>query len=133
MGAQALQTVLVIDDSIQITQLLRGILRHEGYRVVIGNDPTLCQELVEREEPDLVIVDLCMPGLDGWEVCQRIRALSRVPILVLTVLAEKRYVERTLESGANAHMSKPFLIGEFLEKVRSLLPKRIHRLGASRS
>jgi DNA-binding response OmpR family regulator len=133
MGAQALQTVLVIDDSIQITQLLRGILGQAGYRVVIGNEPALCQELVEREKPDLVIVDLCMPGLDGWEVCRQIRTLSRVPILVLTVLAEKRYAERTLEAGANAHMTKPFLIGEFLEKVRSLLPKRIHRLGASRS
>jgi len=132
LNTRVAQTIVVIDDNVQITQLLRGILRQEGYRVIVGNEPTLCRELVERENPDLVIVDICMPGMDGWEVCQQIRALSRVPILVLTVLAEKRYIERTMEAGANAHMSKPFLIGEFLDKVRSLLPKRIQRLDASR-
>lgn len=127
------QTILIIDDNVQITQLLRGILRQEGYRVIVSNEPKLCQELVERECPDLVILDICMPEMDGWEVCEQIRTLSRVPILVLTVLSENRYIDRTMEAGANAHMSKPFKIGEFLEKVRSLLPKRIQRLGASRS
>jgi DNA-binding response OmpR family regulator len=133
MNARAVQTILIIDDNVQITQLLRGILRQEGYRVIISNQPTLCGELMERESPDLVVVDICMPGMDGWQVCQQIRTQSKVPILVLTVLAEKRYVARTMEAGANAHMSKPFVIGEFLEQVRNLLPKRVRRLDASRS
>lgn len=133
MNGRAGQTIVIIDDNVQITQLLRGILRQEGYRVIVSNEPALCGELVEREKPDLVIVDICMPGMDGWEVCQRIRVQSRVPILVLTVLSEKRYIERTMQSGANGHMSKPFMIGEFLEKVRSLLPKRVRRLDAPRS
>lgn len=127
------QTIVIIDDNVQITQLLRGILRQEGYRVIISHEPALCQELVAREKPDLVIVDICMPAMDGWEVCQRIREESQVPILVLTVLAENRYVERTMAAGANAHMSKPFMINEFLAEVRSLLPKRVRRLDASRS
>ena len=127
------QTILIIDDNAQITQLLRGILRQESYRVIVSHEPALCQELVEREKPDLVITDICMPAMDGWEVCQQIREKSSVPILVLTVLAENRYIERTMEAWANAHMSKPFMINEFLAKVRNLLPKRVRRLDASQS
>jgi len=121
MSMRMAQTILVIDDNVQITRLLRGILRQEGYRVIISHEPVLCEELVAREAPDLVIVDICMPEMDGWEVCHRIREMRDVPILVLTVLAENRYVERTMASGANAHMSKPFAISALLEQVRSLL------------
>jgi DNA-binding response OmpR family regulator len=127
---KSVQTIVIIEDNAQITQLLQGILRQEGYRVIVSNEPALCQELVERENPDLVITDICMPAMDGWEVCRLIREKSSVSILVLTVLAENRYIERTMEAGANAHMSKPFLINEFLAKVRSLLPKRVRRLDA---
>ena len=133
MGARMPQTILVIDDNVQITHLLRGILRQENYRVVISNEPQLCQELLERESPDMVIVDVCMPDMDGWEVCEKIREKSNIPILVLTVLSEKRYIDRTMAAGANAHMSKPFTITEFLEQVRTLLPRRIQRLDAHRS
>jgi CheY-like chemotaxis protein len=133
MNMRMPETILVIDNNVQITRLLRGILRQEGYRVVISNEPGLCEELLEREDPDLVIVDICMPEMDGWEVCQKIRGKRDVPILVLTVLAEKHYVERTMAAGANAHMSKPFTIGTLLEQVRSLLPKRIRRLDAHSS
>lgn len=127
MRTRTAPTILAIDDNADITRLLRGVLRQQGYRVIVSNEPTLCLELMEREKPDLVLVDLCMPGMDGWEVCQAIRRTSSVPILVLTVLAEKHYVERTLAAGADAHMSKPFSITDLLEKVQGLLRLGVHR------
>jgi len=133
MTERRAKKIVVIDDNVQITRLLRGILVQEGYRVVITNDPVLGQDLVRRENPDLVVMDVCMPDLDGWELCRRIRDERSVPILVLSVLAEEQHVERTFECGATAHMTKPFSIVEFLEQVRSLLPGAVQRLDVPRS
>ncbi len=130
MSTRTAPTILVIDDNADITRLLRSILRQQGYRAIVSNEPTMCTELVERERPDLVLVDVCMPEMDGWEVCRAIRRISSVPILVLTVLAEKRYAQRTLAAGADAHMSKPFSIPELLEKVQDLLRQGVHRVDA---
>jgi len=130
MAARTARTIVIIDDSAQITRLLQCILLQEGYRVALTNDPELGQELVRRERPDLVVMDVCMPGLDGWELCQRIRQEYDIPILILTVLAEKECQERTAQCGGSAHMTKPFPIDEFLQRVRDLLPEGAQPLGA---
>ncbi|MGB9723181.1 MAG: response regulator transcription factor [Chloroflexia bacterium] len=115
------EKVLVIDDSPEITRLLRNILSREGYQVSVSNDPEAALLLLEQERPHLVILDICMPHLDGWEVCRRIREVSSVPILMLTVLSESPNVERSLRAGADAYMTKPFSISALLERVHSLL------------
>lgn len=132
MSAERHEKILVIDDSPEITRLLRNVLLQAGYQVVIHNDPEAALPLVKEERPDLVLLDICMPHLDGWEVCRRIREVSSVPILMLTVLSESPNVERSLRAGADAYMTKPFSLSALLECVRSLLRKEpsrgIHRI-----
>ncbi|MGC8873857.1 MAG: response regulator transcription factor [Chloroflexia bacterium] len=125
------QKILIIDDNPAITRLLNSVLTQAGYGVVSTNDPLDGLNLVGREQPDLVVVDLCMPGVDGWELCRRIRAGHRMPILVLTVLGEPADIERTFLAGADAYMSKPFSIEGFLERVRALLDRGIRKLGSA--
>jgi len=125
------ETILIIDDNPAITRLLGSVLTQSGYRVVSSNDPLAGLGLVEQEHPDLVVMDLCMPGVDGWELCRRIRKGHRMPILVLTVLGEPADIERTFLAGADAYMSKPFSIEGFLDRVRSLLRRGIRRLDSS--
>lgn len=127
MGAERREKILVIDDSPEITRLLRNVLLQAGYQVVIHNDPEAALSLVKEERPDLVLLDICMPHLDGWEVCRRIREVSSVPILMLTVLSESPNVERSLQAGADAYMTKPFSLRVLLERVRNLLDKEPSR------
>ncbi len=126
------EKILVIDDSPEITRLLQNVLLQAGYQVVTHNDPQAALSAVEEERPDLVILDICMPHLDGWEVCRRIREVSSVPILMLTVLSESSNVERSLRAGADAYMTKPFPLSALLERVRGLLrrepPRGIRRI-----
>jgi len=108
--------------------LLSSVLRQEGLEVVVGNDPGVSMDLVAHERPDLVILDICMPRLDGWEICRQIRQEGwRMPILVLTVLSDARDVERTYQCGASAHMAKPFSIKDLQACVRSLLAQSARR------
>ena len=133
MGAKRARKVLLIDDNPDITRLLRNVLGPEGLQVVVSNDASASVALVAREKPDLVILDICMPGLDGWEVCRRIRQEGwRMPILVLTVLGNAQDVERTYQCGASAHMTKPFSIKELLERVHGLLAQGRPRSEARR-
>lgn len=116
--------VLLIDDDPALTRLLSSVFRQEGLQVAVGNEPGDSLTLVAREKPDLVVLDICMPRLDGWEICRQIREQGwRMPILVLTVLSDTRDVERTYQCGASAHMSKPFSINDLLSCVRALLAK----------
>lgn len=120
--------IVVIDDSLEITRLLQNILTREGYQVVVANQATTAPGVVREEHPDLIVLDVCMPEIDGWEVCRLIRAESSTPILMLTVLGEPYHVERVFQSGANAYMSKPFSIHAFLERVSTLLRSSVQRL-----
>lgn len=125
------EKILIIDDNPAITRLLTSVLTQAGYGVASTNDPLEGLNLVAHEQPDLVVVDLCMPGVDGWELCRRIRAGHRMPILVLTVLGEPGDIERTFLAGADAYMSKPFSIDAFLERVRALLGRGIRKLSSA--
>ena len=120
--------ILVIDDSPEITRLIASVLGAEGYDVVVSNYPADGQALVRQESPDLVVLDVCMPEIDGWELCRRIREEHGMPILVLTVLSEVGDIERTFQAGADAYMAKPFSIPEFLERVARLLRRGIPRV-----
>jgi DNA-binding response OmpR family regulator len=120
--------IVVIDDNAEITRLLRNVLVQEGYAVAVANEAMAGQSLVDQEHPDLAIVDVRMPVLDGWELCRRIRQKHQIPILMLTVLAEAGDVEQGLRAGADAYLTKPFTIAGLLERVRGLLQKRLQRV-----
>ncbi len=115
--------VLVVEDDAQIARVLRLELEREGYRVETASDGLSGLEKALKE-PDLIILDLMLPRMDGLEVCSRVRAKSRVPIIMLT--AKDRVPDRVsgLDGGADDYLTKPFSIEELLARVRARLRER---------
>jgi len=113
--------VLVVDDEPRYTQVAKVNLELRGYQVLVANDGQSALSLVVSSEPDLVLLDVRMPGLDGYEVCRRIREFSTVPIIMLTALAQDADKVKGLDVGADDYVTKPFSIPELLARVRAIL------------
>src|SRR5687768_14656701 len=113
--------VLVVDDEPQITRVLRTVLTSQGYQVRVAAEGESALANVSEWRPELVITDLYMPRMDGIELCRRIRAVSAVPIIVLSVKGEERTKVEALDSGADDYVTKPFGIDELLARVRAAL------------
>ena len=113
--------VLVVDDEPQITRVLRTVLTSQGYEVRTAAEGQAALASFAEFRPELVITDLYMPHMDGLELCRRIRALSGVPIIVLSVKGEERTKVEALDSGADDYVTKPFGIDELLARVRAAL------------
>ena len=114
-------TILICDDEPDIRNALRIYLTAEGYGVLEAETGLRALELLETQEVHLVLMDVMMPGMDGFETCDRIRALSNVPILFLTAKSAEADRLSAYRSGGDDFLSKPFSQGEFLAKVSSLL------------
>jgi two-component system, OmpR family, response regulator MprA len=123
--------VLVIEDDTEITDALRRSLRHEGYEVRTAGDGVEALDTAAEFIPDLVVLDLGLPRLDGIEVCRQLRADSDVPILILTARTETDDRVTGLDSGADDYLVKPFERQEFLARIRALLRRRPPRGSAS--
>lgn len=118
--------ILVADDEPNIVVSLEYLLKREGYAVVIARDGAQALEAIERERPDLVLLDVMMPHKDGFEVCQMVRStehLKGLPILMLTAKGRETDVAKGLALGANAYMTKPFSTRELVQKVAQMLPE----------
>src|SRR5271165_5327609 len=113
--------ILVVDDEPQITRVLRTSLNAQGYEIRVANDGETALEIVKDFAPDLVITDLAMPHMNGIELCRRLRKMSQVPILVLSVRGEERSKIEALDSGADDYVTKPFSTGELLARIRAAL------------
>ena len=116
--------ILVVDDDRRITSMLSRALRAEGYEVRTANDGGEGLARVRERQPDLVVLDLLMPGIDGLEVCRRLREEGDVPILILTAKDETQDRVVGLDSGADDYLVKPFALDELLARVRALLRRR---------
>src|SRR5918992_2806195 len=123
--------VLVVEDDESIADVLRRTLRQEGHEVRASVDGVEALRLAEEFVPDLVVLDLGLPGLDGVEVCRRLRAESDVPILILTARADLDDRVEGLDSGADDYLVKPFERQELLARMRALLRRRPPRGSAS--
>jgi DNA-binding response OmpR family regulator len=123
--------VLVIEDDAEITDVLRRSLRHEGYEVRTAGDGIVALDVAAEFFPDLVVLDLGLPRLDGIEVCRQLRAEGDVPILILTARTETDDRVTGLDSGADDYLVKPFERQEFLARIRALLRRRPPRGSAS--
>jgi two-component system, OmpR family, response regulator MprA len=117
--------VLVIEDDDAISDLLRRGLTYEGYSVSVAQDGPAGLRMARDAPPDLVVLDLMLPGIDGLEVCRRLRAADDVPILVLTARGTVSDRISGLDSGADDYMVKPFSIDELLARVRALLRRKV--------
>jgi two-component system KDP operon response regulator KdpE len=120
-GTPEKSRVLVVDDEPQITRVLRTVLSSQGYQVRTAAEGEAALSNFTEWRPELVITDLYMPHMDGVELCRRIREMSNVPIIVLSVKGEERSKVEALDSGADDYVTKPFGIDELLARVRAAL------------
>ena len=112
---------LVIEDDDNIAELLRLYLEKDGFTVSIAENGAAGVAEFERFEPDLVLLDIMMPVLDGWGVCREIRAVSNVPIIMLTAKSETLDKVTGLEMGADDYLVKPFEIGELMARIHAVM------------
>ena len=122
--------VLVVDDEKSIRRFLNAGLAEEGYEVSLAETGSEAIEKLVREKPDLVILDLGLPDIDGKEVVQRIRKLSAVPIIILSVRADESGKVQALDLGADDYVTKPFGMEELNARIRTALRRRLQEQGA---
>ncbi|MDP6451903.1 MAG: response regulator transcription factor [SAR202 cluster bacterium] len=115
------ETILVVDDEPKIVRLAQDYLEHSGYRVVIAGDGQMALDTARKSRPDLVVLDLNLPGMDGLEVCRRLRSDSDVPIIMLTARVEETDRLIGLELGADDYITKPFSPRELVARTRAVL------------
>ena len=113
--------ILVVDDEPQLTRVLRTGLTTRGYEVRVAADGIAALETFGDWHPDLVITDLAMPNMDGLELCRRLRAISQIPIIVLSAKGEEKTKVEALDIGADDYVTKPFGIDELLARLRASL------------
>jgi len=115
------RTVLLVEDEAEIADVLRRYLERDGYRVLVAADGVRAVDEYQRLRPDLVLLDLMLPGLDGFEVCRRIRQQGSTPIIMLTARDEEADKLVGLELGADDYITKPFSPREVVARVRAVL------------
>jgi len=124
------QRVLVADDDPLIQRLVRTHLDRAGFRVLTAEDGEAAVDMAAVEQPDLIVLDLMLPKMDGFEVCKRIREFSLVPVVMLTARGEQVDKLRGFEAGADDYLTKPFSPPELLARVRAVL-RRVQQSGPS--
>lgn len=115
------QKILIVDDDQNICELLRLYLAKEGYETLIAHDGEKALELFEQNKPNMVLLDVMMPKMDGWEVCRRIRAQANTPIIMLTAKGETFDKVLGLELGADDYVVKPFDSKEVVARIKAVL------------
>lgn len=115
------EKILVVDDDVNICELLRLYIERDNYQVVIANDGEQAVELFNREQPDLVLLDIMLPKMDGWQVCKEIRKTSNRPIIMLTAKGELFDKILGLELGADDYIIKPFEAKEVIARIHAVL------------
>lgn len=116
--------ILAVDDEPQNLRLLQRSLDEEGYHAVVTGDPSRVMELMDQEEPDLVLLDLMLPGISGLELLQRIREFSGVPVIFLTASSNDEDAVKALRMGADDYVTKPFSPSELLARIEAALRRR---------
>lgn len=114
-------TVLVVDDEAHVLKLVKANLEPSGYKILTATDGEQAIEAIEREMPDLVILDLMLPKMDGYEVCRRVREFSTVPVIMLTARSAQVDLIHGFEVGADDYLTKPFAVTELLMRVQAVL------------
>jgi two-component system KDP operon response regulator KdpE len=113
--------ILIVDDEPGLRELVRINLEHEGFGVIQAENGIEGLNMVREAHPDLVIMDVMMPEMDGWEACQKLREFSQVPVLMLTARVQSQDIVAGLNSGADDYLLKPFNMDELMARVRALL------------
>ena len=115
------QKILIVDDDTNICELLNLYLEKDGFETVTANDGEQAVEFAQRYNPDLILLDIMLPKLDGWQVCREIRKTSKTPIIMLTAKGETFDKILGLELGADDYVSKPFDTKEVIARIKAVL------------
>ncbi len=115
------KTVLAIDDDYAITELLSIILRSHGFDVITANNSEEGLRLIAEKSPNVITLDLMMPDINGWEMCEKIRAFSKIPILVLSAINDPATVAKVLDAGADDFIVKPVPSAVLIARLNMLL------------
>jgi len=113
--------ILIVDDDPDSIDLVENGLQIEGYQTITANDGQEALQAFFSSQPDLLVLDITMPKLDGYEVCRRVREISEVPIIMLTALGREEDIVKGLDLGADDYLTKPFRVGELLARIRANL------------
>lgn len=116
--------VLIIDDDVTITQVLSLLLKTHGFNVTVANSGKDGIQLIKTKSPQVVILDLMMPEIDGWEVCRQVRTFSNVPILVLSAVSEPKLMQQARQAGADDYLIKPVPSDLLVARLKALLQKQ---------
>ncbi len=116
-----MSTILLIDDDPDLLTLLSMILKKEGYQVEVAEDGESGLEMAVQLQPDLILLDIMMPGVDGWEACREIRKITTAPIIYLTAKREESDIVRGLQLGADDFIPKPFRRHELTARIEAVL------------
>lgn len=119
--------LLLIDDDRQLAELIVQGLRANGFQVFWAANGRDGLNMAFRLEPDLIVLDVMMPGMDGWTVCERLRKLSNVPIVMLTALNKEDFVIRGLQIGVDDYIAKPFSFKELVLRINAILNRALSR------
>jgi two-component system alkaline phosphatase synthesis response regulator PhoP len=125
------QTILIVDDEARIVKLVSDYLQRAGFNVLTAQDGETALRLTRLEQPDLIVLDLMLPGVDGLDVCRRLRQESGVPIIMLTARVEEADRVVGLELGADDYVTKPFSPRELVARIRSTMRRASGQMGPS--
>jgi DNA-binding response OmpR family regulator len=114
-------TIQVVDDDRDMLGMVQEALEMEGYSVIVSDNGQTAIEQLKQNEPHLILLDIKMPGIDGYQVLQQIRTKSSVPVIMLTGIQEPLSVSRSLDLGADDYVKKPFSIQELMAHIRAKL------------
>ena len=124
------QTVLIVDDEVNICELLRLYVEKEGYKALISHNGNDAVEKFKSMSPDLVLLDIMLPGKDGWQVCREIRSINNTPIIMLSAKGETFDKVLGLELGADDYIVKPFEPKELIARIKAVLRRSENSAGA---
>jgi DNA-binding response OmpR family regulator len=127
------EIILIIDDDADLARIVQLSLDREGYQTVIATSGLEGLQEAYRVQPNLVILDIMMPGMDGWEVCRRLVEISNVPILMLTAKGTEADIVKGLQLGADDYLTKPFSVAELVARVQALLRRAASESQTDRS
>ena len=115
--------ILIIDDDISITELMKALVSVEGHQPTTVNDSTTAIDVANSVKPDLITLDLMMPGLNGFELCELLHndpRFANTPIIIISARDDRESKERALEAGANDYITKPFGVDDLMQRIKVL-------------
>ena len=118
-----MSSIMVVDDDFNICELIRLILKKEDFKVIVANDGISALEKLEIDKINLIILDIMMPNMDGWEFCKEVRKFSNIPIIMLTAKSEINQKVKGFDIGADDYLTKPFEPEELVARVKALLKR----------